>query len=364
MYIPSCICYYILNANVDVVVVTREWAIMTYETMATITMLRDGDTPRLPVPGSDIGGWGELLNKYLLVEHTSDGHLKLRTDQALTGKYDKPDSGIPKVDLESTIQTSLASADSALQLGGDIGGTRTTPTINPSGVTAGAYGSSTLTPVVTINAKGLVTNVNTVATTPTITGAYELLTNTAGQGIQTRKNSTTAGDQATYGYRVSSTSAPTTNNAEASFVRTNTPANGDGDFVIRIASGGILTELFRISASKHITSAGNFDKRVTTIAFAATITPSVDTTDLGIITLTGNTTIAVPSGTPAAGQVLMLRFKQDTIGSRIVVWNAAYRFPGGTAPALSIAASRTDYVEFQYNSVDATWDNIRFIGGF
>jgi hypothetical protein len=35
---------------------------------------------RLPVPGSDDGQWGTILNDYLLVEHNADGTLKVRTD--------------------------------------------------------------------------------------------------------------------------------------------------------------------------------------------------------------------------------------------------------------------------------------------
>ncbi|MEX0748787.1 MAG: hypothetical protein WD467_03255 [Candidatus Saccharimonadales bacterium] len=31
---------------------------------------------RLPIPGSDQGVWGDILNEYLLVEHNSDGTLK------------------------------------------------------------------------------------------------------------------------------------------------------------------------------------------------------------------------------------------------------------------------------------------------
>ena len=31
---------------------------------------------RLPVPGSDDGTWGDILNEYLLVEHNSDGTQK------------------------------------------------------------------------------------------------------------------------------------------------------------------------------------------------------------------------------------------------------------------------------------------------
>jgi len=34
---------------------------------------------RLPVPGSDDGAWGDLLNDFLMVEHNADGSLKLRS---------------------------------------------------------------------------------------------------------------------------------------------------------------------------------------------------------------------------------------------------------------------------------------------
>ncbi len=44
--------------------------------------------PRLPVPGSDNGTWGNVLNDFLSVEHNVDGTLKLRADTALTGKAD------------------------------------------------------------------------------------------------------------------------------------------------------------------------------------------------------------------------------------------------------------------------------------
>ena len=35
---------------------------------------------RLPVPGSDNGTWGNVLNDFLSTEHNSDGSLKIRTD--------------------------------------------------------------------------------------------------------------------------------------------------------------------------------------------------------------------------------------------------------------------------------------------
>lgn len=62
---------------------------------------------RLPIPGSDDGTWGTILNDFLSVELNSDGTLK--------NGYKKPSTGIPKTDLESAVQTSLGMADSAEQ---------------------------------------------------------------------------------------------------------------------------------------------------------------------------------------------------------------------------------------------------------
>ncbi|MDZ7786512.1 MAG: hypothetical protein U5L95_05355 [Candidatus Saccharibacteria bacterium] len=82
--------------------------------------------PRLPVPGGDTGNWGDILNDYLSVSLASNGSLKPGIPQSkitnltddIADKYTKPSSGIPKSDLTSDVQTSLDSADSALQPGG------------------------------------------------------------------------------------------------------------------------------------------------------------------------------------------------------------------------------------------------------
>lgn len=68
---------------------------------------------RLPIPGSDDGTWGVILNEFLSVEHNNDGTLKLRTDSALTKKYEKPSGGIPRSDLSASVQASLDNADAA-----------------------------------------------------------------------------------------------------------------------------------------------------------------------------------------------------------------------------------------------------------
>lgn len=120
---------------------------------------------RLPVPGSDSGQWGAILNAFLSVEHDSDGQLRLRSDgtlddfyvkpasgvppsdlagsipatlfatsvqtqlaQAATA-YQKPPGGIPATDLTASVQTALSNTAGAVQIGGDLGGNPAAPTI-------------------------------------------------------------------------------------------------------------------------------------------------------------------------------------------------------------------------------------------
>lgn len=71
-------------------------------------------------------------------------------------------------------------------------------------------------------------------------------------------------------------------------------------------------------------------------------------------TLTGAVTMGVPVS-PVDGQSLQFRLTQDATGSRIVTWNAAYKFSGGSAPTLTVTAAKTDFVSFRYNAGAAVW---------
>ncbi len=60
---------------------------------------------RLPVPGSDDGSWGDVLNEFLEVAHDADGMPK--DIGVIADKYVKPDAGIPEADLTSGVQSKL-----------------------------------------------------------------------------------------------------------------------------------------------------------------------------------------------------------------------------------------------------------------
>ncbi|HSX27874.1 MAG TPA: hypothetical protein VLF60_00290 [Candidatus Saccharimonadales bacterium] len=130
---------------------------------------------RLPRPGSDVGNWGAILNEFLLEEHNDDGTLKCKdamtaaaqtaTDAAtaVAAKYSKPSTGIPKSDLGQSVQTSLGSADSAVQTVNGKAGANVT-------VTASDLGAPTFTQRLTIDESGAGTSTLLLPSTTGSTG--------------------------------------------------------------------------------------------------------------------------------------------------------------------------------------------------
>lgn len=97
---------------------------------------------RLPIPGSDKGTWGDILNDFLTVSLSSDGTLKDTGVVAL--KYVKPGTGIPKSDLSAGVQASLDNADAAAA-GTVADGSITTAKLNDLAVTAAKIANTTIT---------------------------------------------------------------------------------------------------------------------------------------------------------------------------------------------------------------------------
>ncbi len=136
---------------------------------------------RLPIPGSDDGSWGVILNDFLSVEHNTDGTLKqsgaisqattLATN-ALTAAnaanaislqsraisnaapgggqvlaYNQVSSQWEPatVTASGTVADATSSSPGIIQLAGDLGGTATAPAITSGAVTGAKIASSTIT---------------------------------------------------------------------------------------------------------------------------------------------------------------------------------------------------------------------------
>lgn len=93
-----------------------------------------------------------------------------------------------------------------------------------------------------------------------------------------------------------------------------------------------------------------------TIVSGSTITASSDNTNYHITALAESATIAAPSGSPADGNRLIYRFK-DNGTSRTLTWDAIFRAIGTTLPTAT-SAGKVMYVGTIYNNQDSKWDVI------
>lgn len=96
-------------------------------------------------------------------------------------------------------------------------------------------------------------------------------------------------------------------------------------------------------------------RRVVALTDAATVTPSVSTTDLGTLaSLSQTTTFANPAGTPADGDLLELRIKSSA--SQNVSFGNQYRATEVALPTATAGSNQTERWLFEWNAADSKWD--------
>jgi len=266
---------------------------------------------RLPIPGSDDGAWGTILNEFLLEAHNPDGTLKAGSvDQTVlandaistsnladgtvttskletsvqttlsqvTSKYTKPAGGIPTTDLDTTIQGDLTKAASSVQ------------------------------------------SVNN--TTPDTSGNVTL-------SIPTPPVQSVAGKTGDVVLDESDVSGLSTDLSERV-----TTTQGGGEAFHDAGNSGT-------SISITLTN-GNVQK----------------------LALTGNCTLSLTAPASGAMRSLTLLLFQDGTGSRTVTWPSAVKWGNGGAPVLSIAAGKMDIVNLFTVDGGTTWYGIAGAQGF
>tara|TARA_R100001086_G_scaffold115602_1_gene59223 strand:+ start:559 stop:1020 length:462 start_codon:yes stop_codon:yes gene_type:complete len=83
----------------------------------------------------------------------------------------------------------------------------------------------------------------------------------------------------------------------------------------------------------------------TSIDDAVTISWDLDKNQIATVTLAGNRTLGAPDNMRDGGTYILI-VKQDGSGSRTLSYNSAFKFPAGTAPTLTTAASSVDVLTF------------------
>lgn len=90
---------------------------------------------RLPIPGSDKGNWGQILNDYLSAAHKADGTLKPNSVTTIS----IVDSAVTEAKLASAVQTKLNNASGSQGATGAQGPQGPAGAAGPGGAT-GAQG--------------------------------------------------------------------------------------------------------------------------------------------------------------------------------------------------------------------------------
>lgn len=91
-------------------------------------------------------------------------------------------------------------------------------------------------------------------------------------------------------------------------------------------------------------------------AAAGTFTPDLNQGEKFTVTMpAGNITMAAPVN-GRTGHRLEISIVQDATGSRLVTWNAVYKFAGAASPTLTTTASRKDTFVFRFNGTN--WEEV------
>ena len=108
--------------------------------------------------------------------------------------------------------------------------------------------------------------------------------------------------------------------------------------------------------NKTLIASTNVISENTTTASSATPAPTGGSLRnfFTVTALAAGATFSSPSETPANGNLLMIRIK-DNGTARTLAWNAIYR-AGNTALPTTTIISKTMYLLFAYNSADSKWD--------
>lgn len=126
----------------------------------------------------------------------------------------------------------------------------------------------------------------------------------------------------------------------------------------RVSAGVIAVEGVTIPSISSTSTLTNkrITQRVVTTTDDSTAVIDIDVTDQYQLTAMANATTISTTGTPTAGQKLVIRLK-DNGTARALTWDAVFRAIGVTLPTTTVI-SKTVYVGCIYNLTDTKWDAV------
>ena len=119
--------------------------------------------------------------------------------------------------------------------------------------------------------------------------------------------------------------------------------------VVQAAGSGPVKAGMSLVKSYFWGSAGLFTAQqnfaAATLTDAPTINWNLDAQQVATLTLGGNRTLANPTSLVNGGSYALI-VKQDAAGNRTLSYGSAFKWMGGTTPALSAASNATDILVF------------------
>ena len=126
----------------------------------------------------------------------------------------------------------------------------------------------------------------------------------------------------------------------------------DDNFIIGTA-GTAAGSATTIDGTQTLTNK-RITPRIVTTTDDATAVIDIDVTDQYQLTAVANATTFSTTGTPVAGQKLIIRFKDAGVAKGLT-WDAVFNVVGVTLPTTTVA-SKTHYVGCVYNATSSEWD--------
>lgn len=212
-------------------------------------------------------------------------------------------------------------------------------------VVIGRYGTSG--PLQELSADVQVDLLNT-ATTKTLAAARVVAGSTTGPGVlqlTDAVNSTSVTTAATP--NAVKTACDLANTANSTANAALPKAGGTMSGLITFAAGQTISGYAALAAAQTFTAAQR--GTISALVDGATITPDFAVANNFSVTLGGNRTLANPTNL-TAGQSGAIVITQDGTGGRTLAYGSNWKFPGGTAPALTTTASAVDVIAYYVES--------------
>jgi len=117
---------------------------------------------------------------------------------------------------------------------------------------------------------------------------------------------------------------------------------------------GYVGDLIQLSVAQEWTAQQNFD--AATMPYASPLVWDLDTQQVAIVTLAGNTSLSNPTNMKA-GSTYILIIKQDSTGGRTLSFGTSYKWAFGAAPELSTTSLAVCAIAFVSDGANlyGTW---------